>query len=112
MDKLEYLEINHDNEYDKAIVFIHGWKGSKDSFKALSSILKIKNTKWFFPQAPYKLDDEKESYSWAFQNTDGTYETKDTTKLLKIFLKENILSTINSKNVFFYWIFSRSNSML
>ena len=101
MDKLEYLEVNHSNEYDKVIVFIHGWKGNKDSFTSLSSMLKIKNTKWFFPQAPYKLNEKKEAYSWAFQNSDGTYETTQTVKLLNKFLEENILNTINSKNVFF-----------
>ena len=31
MDELEYLEENHSDKYDKAIVFIHGWKGNKDS---------------------------------------------------------------------------------
>ena len=41
MDELEYLEANHSDEYDKAIVFIHGWKGNKDSFTSLSSILNI-----------------------------------------------------------------------
>jgi len=101
MDKLEYLEVNHSNEYDKVIVFIHGWKGNKDSFMALSSILKIQKTKWFFPQAPYKLNEKKEAYSWAFQNSDGTYETSQTVKLLNNFLAENILNTVNSENVFF-----------
>ena len=101
MDELEYLEDNYNEDYHKAIVFIHGWKGNKDSFTTLSSILKIKNTKWFFPQAPYKLNDEKETYSWAFQNSDGTYEIKQTVELFNKFLKENILNTINSKNVFF-----------
>ena len=101
MKKLEYLEINHSIEYNKAIVFIHGWKGNKDSFASLSSILKIKNTKWFFPQAPYKLNDGVENYSWAFQNTDGTYETHQTVQLLDKFLREKILSTVNSENVFF-----------
>ena len=36
MDKLEYLEINHSGEYNKAIVFIHGWKGTKSSFKKIA----------------------------------------------------------------------------
>ena len=88
MDKLEYLEINHDDKYDKAIVSIHGWKGNKDSFKSLASIIKVKNTKWFFPQAPYKLNDGEETYSWAFQNSDGAYEIKETVKLFNKFLKE------------------------
>ena len=101
MNNLEYLEINHDNEYNKAIVFIHGWKGNKESFKSLSSIIKIKKTKWFFPQAPYKTNEGENTYSWSFQNTDGTYEVKQTVELLNRFLKKNVLSIIDSKNVFF-----------
>ena len=66
MDELEYLEANCSNPYHKAVVFIHGWKGNKDSFISLSSILKIKNTKWFFPQAPYKIGGSE--YSWSFQH--------------------------------------------
>ena len=49
MDELEYLEENRSDEYDKAIVFIHGWKGNKDSFASLSSILKTEP-----PPAPKK----------------------------------------------------------
>ena len=62
MDKLEYLEMNDYADYNKAIVFIHGWKGNKESFKSLSSIIKIKNTKWFFPQAPYKLNESAQYF--------------------------------------------------
>ena len=101
MDSLEYLEINQNNEYDKAIVFIHGWKGSKDSFRALSSILKINNAKWFFPQAPYKIKKKKKSYSWSYQNSDGTYEVAQTIKLLNKFLEEKILNIFKSKKIFF-----------
>ena len=101
MHELEYLEVSHDNKYDKAIVFIHGWKGNKNSFKSLASIINIKNTKWFFPQAPYKTNEGIDAYSWSFQNTDGTYEVKNTVELLNRFLKENVLNAIDSKNVFF-----------
>ena len=40
MDELEYLEENRSDEYDKAIVFIHGWKGNKDSFTSYLQFLK------------------------------------------------------------------------
>ena len=101
MDELKYLEVNNSPESNKVIVFIHGWQGNKNSFRALSSIIKLKNTRWVFPQAPYKTEEGVETYSWAFQNLDGTYETKQTTELLNKFLKQNILNTISSKNVFF-----------
>ena len=37
---LEFLELGS-NTCEKVVVFIHGWKGNKDSFKGLSSILKV-----------------------------------------------------------------------
>ncbi len=101
MDKLKYLDINNTPESDKVIVFIHGWQGNKNSFRSLSSIIKLKNTRWVFPQAPYRTNQGVETYSWAFQNLDGTYEIKQTVELFKIFLKEHILNATSSKNVFF-----------
>ena len=101
MAKLEFLENGDLENFNKVIIFIHGWKGSKDSFQSLSSIIKIQNAKWVFPQAPYKLKGLDESYSWSYENSDGTYQIKQTVDLLDNFLDEHILSNIDSKNVFF-----------
>ena len=101
MEKLDFLENGVLENFDKVIVFIHGWKGNKNSFQSLSSIIKIQNAKWVFPQAPYKLNDLEESYSWSYDNNDGTYQIDQTVELLNNFLDENVLNTINSRNVFF-----------
>ena len=101
MGDLEFLEINNGDKCDKIIVFIHGWRGNKESFRSISSLVKIKNTKWLFPQAPYELDKEDDRYSWAFKNKDGSFETKQTVDLLNQFLKEHVLSVVDSRKVFF-----------
>ena len=101
MAKLEFLENGDLENFNKVIIFIHGWKGNKDSFQSLSSIIKMKNTKWVFPQAPYKLKGLDESYSWSYENSDGTYQIKQTVELLDNFLDEHVLCSIDSKNVFF-----------
>ena len=97
---LDFLEFS-DTDYDKVVVFIHGWKGNKDSFKAISSIMKIPKVKWLFPQAPYKISKENEEYSWAFENSDGTFEVKKTVDLFGKFLEKYILPLVDSKKVFF-----------
>ena len=97
---LEFLELGSDR-CEKVVVFIHGWKGNKDSFKTLSSIIKVPNVKWFFPQAPYKMSKSKEEYSWSFQKPDGTYDVKKTIDSFKLFLTQKILSLVDSKKVFF-----------
>jgi len=101
MDSLEYLEISNGKSFDKAIVFIHGWKGNKNSFESLSSILSIDNANWFFPQGPYKLDSKGKKYSWSYQHDNGSWEYKEPIFLLKNFLNDNILSKVDSKSVFF-----------
>ena len=53
------------------------------------SKIKIKNTKWFFPQAPYKISDTE--YSWSFQHSDQSWEYKEPIYLLK-FLSNNFIS--------------------
>lgn len=97
---LDFLEFS-DIDYDKIVVFIHGWKGNKDSFKAISSIMKIPKVKWLFPQAPYKISKENEEYSWAFENSSGIFEVKKTVNLFGKFLEKNILSLVDSRKVFF-----------
>ena len=47
-EKLDFLENGVLENFDKVIVFIHGWKGNKDSFTSLSSILKIKSPLFCF----------------------------------------------------------------
>ena len=97
---LDFIEFS-DRDYDKIVVFIHGWRGNKTSFKSIASIMKIKKVKWLFPQAPYKMSNKNEEYSWAFENADGTFEVKKTVDLLSVFLKENVLSLVDSTKVFF-----------
>ena len=97
---LDFIEFS-DTDYDKIVVFIHGWRGNKASFKSISSIMKIEKVKWLFPQAPYKMSNKNEEYSWAFENTDGTFEVKKTIDLFSGFLKENVLSLVDSTKVFF-----------
>ena len=97
---LDFIEFS-DEGYDKIVVFIHGWRGNKASFKSISSIMKIERVKWLFPQAPYKMSNKNEEYSWAFENADGTFEVKKTVDLFTAFLKENVLSLVDSTKVFF-----------
>ena len=73
MTKLDFIESGNLNDFNKIIIFIHGWKGNKKSFKSLPSIIKVPNAKWVFPQAPYKMNNSSNDYSWSFQNSDGSY---------------------------------------
>ena len=101
MQALDYLKIDNNGPSKKSIVFIHGWKGNKNSFKTLPSILKINNASWFFPQAPYKVNGGKDAYTWAYQKQKGDWEQKESKILLKEFIEKIVLSKFDSKQVFF-----------
>ena len=39
--KLIYDIVETEGKQNKAVVVIHGWKGNKDSFKSIASLLKL-----------------------------------------------------------------------
>ena len=98
--KKRKINNNPDSSNKKVIVFIHGWRGNKDSFKSLPSMLKINNVEWFFPEAPYLIDDNVNIRSWSKQNQDGTYDVAKSKLYLDKFL-HNILKSYKSENIFF-----------
>ena len=93
--KLAYI----DEGKGDAIVFIHGWRGNKDSFKSLPSMLKINNVEWFFPEAPYLIDDNVNIRSWSKQNQDGTHDVSKSKLYLDKFLHD-ILKSYKPENIF------------
>ena len=47
-DNLIYDTVKSSKNDKKAFVVIHGWKGNKNSFKTIASLLKFENVTWFF----------------------------------------------------------------
>jgi len=84
----------------KAIIAIHGWQGNKTSFNFLSDIMKINNVEWFFPEAPYILNNNNDTRSWSFETSPGVYDVQKTKDQLPVFFNEHIFSKYSSDNVF------------
>ena len=106
MKKIEFLEKGSLDNFDKIIIFIHGWKGNKNSLESLSSILKIPNAKWIFLQAPYKIENTTSEYSWSYQHSDGSYEIDDCELSLDFFRALKILFNdlpLFLKNYFYHF---------
>ena len=91
MEHLDYLKIDNVDSPDKAIVFIHGWKGNKDSFKSIVPLFKMPECAWYFPEGPYVVEENKDKRSWACRNKDGGWDVELTSMLLKNFLDDIIL---------------------
>ena len=58
---------------DKAIIAIHGWKGDEYVFEQVAKLIKVENSEWFFPRAPYKAD-SGEGNSWFGGNDETGWE--------------------------------------
>ena len=100
MKSIIYDHINVGEKQDKAIVMIHGWQGNKDSFKSIASLLKINNSAWFFPEAPYSINDNKRTNTWALEVSPGVFEIKKTKELLADFFEDIIFKSFRSEDVY------------
>ena len=58
---------------DKAIIALHGWKGDEYVFEQVAKLIKLENSEWFFPRAPYKAY-PGEGNSWFGGNDETGWE--------------------------------------
>ncbi|MBT6870455.1 MAG: hypothetical protein HOA66_03255 [Candidatus Marinimicrobia bacterium] len=101
MKKIEFETYDSGNSPKRAIVGIHGWKGNRFSFKQIAISLRIPDTEWFFPEAPYDVDNDDSKKSWSYEIEPGIWERTEPKILLDDFLSSHVLSKYDSKNVFF-----------
>ena len=59
----------------KVVIAIHGWTGDVSSMEPVARSLRLPDTKWLFPQAPYKSD--KSGYTWFDGNDETGWKYKD-----------------------------------
>ena len=100
MKSIKFDRTNTGDYQTKAMVMVHGWKGNKDSFKSIPNLLKLDNTAWFFPEAPYRFNGDSNKKTWAYEKSPGVWEIDEPREMFKLFLLENVLSEFDSKNVF------------
>ena len=74
--KLDFSIESKGSTQDKAFIMIHGWKGNKDSFKTIASLLKLESITWFFPEAPFLVEGDENKKTWSYQREDGSWEVK------------------------------------
>jgi len=97
---IKYDKIVSEGEQLRAVVMIHGWQGNKDSFKSIPKLLKLENTTWFFPEAPYSYNGDESKRTWTYEKYPGIWETDEPKKKLKSFFKENIFDKFSSEDVY------------
>ena len=101
MKKIEFETYVIGESPKRAIVSIHGWKGNRFTFKQVAISLHIPDTEWFFPEAPYLVDGNKNERSWSYEIEPGIWERTEPKILLDHFLSVHVLPKYDSKNIFF-----------
>ena len=98
--KLIYDVLKTESIQDKAVVMIHGWKGNKNSFKSIASLLKLDNTTWFFPEAPFEFEGDNTKKTWTYQKNSGEWEVEEPKALLNDFFKSVVFKKFNPHQVY------------
>ena len=101
MKKIEFETYVDGKSPKRAIVGIHGWKGNRFSFKQIAISMRIPNVEWFFPEAPYPVEGNRNELSWSYEIEPGIWERTEPKILLDNFLSSHVLSKYDSKNTFF-----------
>ena len=111
--KLDFITQKNSSIADKAVVFIHGWGGNKNSFIPFIKNVKISNVEWFLPEAPYLVkdapplsdedmfDNDEDKKSWTYKKEDGQWEISEPVKMFEDFLDKEVFKKYNSRDVYF-----------
>ena len=101
-ENLDFSVLGDANSSKRCLIFIHGWKGNKSSFKKMAEYFNIKDSVWYLPQAPYLIENEEDNYSWTYEISPGKFERKEPLKLLMKFFSQQILSRFDSRDVYVF----------
>ena len=70
----------------KVVIAIHGWTGDVSSMEPVARSLRLPDTKWVFPQAPYKSD--KGGYTWFDGNDETGWKYIDSFKIINSLIQD------------------------
>ncbi len=70
-----------DKNPTKAVIGLHGWTGDEHSLRPVAIGVNLRNAKWYFPRAPYPVD-QGTGYSWFRGSDEEGWEYKATFDLL------------------------------
>tara|TARA_Y100000588_G_scaffold378077_1_gene458025 strand:- start:105 stop:740 length:636 start_codon:yes stop_codon:yes gene_type:complete len=99
---LDFKILGNINDAKLCLIFIHGWKGNKNSFERVAKSFDVKSSVWVLPQAPYLLNGEKDGYSWTYEISPGKYQRDEPVQMLLDFFETKIFSKFNSKDVYLF----------
>ena len=96
--ELQYDFHKTGNALDKAIVFIHGWQGNRNSMRPLITSMNIQNAGWYLLEAPYPVK-EGSGWSWSYEISEGKWEVDEPSRLLNNFFTQ-LFKKYQSKKIY------------
>ena len=100
MKRLKFETYNKYPNVEKVVIGMHGWNGNRHSLIQLAISLNIKNSKWYFPEAPYKVDNHNDKKSWSYKKSNGSWERDEPKEMLNNFYMNEIFNKYESKNIY------------
>lgn len=109
--QLDYNTYKNSAYPSKAIIFIHGWGGNKDSFLPFAKKLKFNSKiQWFLPQAPYELDNGRVNKfkndalrkSWTYKKSNNQWEIKEPINMLNDFFLNVVFKDFKPIDVYVF----------
>jgi phospholipase/carboxylesterase len=82
----------------RTVIALHGWTGDINSMLPVAKMLKLKNTKWIIPEAPYKS--EKKGYSWYYQDRKKSWRFKKSLNIVSKIIQQTLSEGFLKKNIF------------
>ena len=74
------------NSPNKAVIAIHGWTGDVTSMDPVTKSLKLPDTLWIIPQAPFKS--EKKGFTWFQGNDKIAWEVEKSLVLIQSIIQD------------------------
>tara|TARA_B100000029_G_scaffold92901_1_gene82830 strand:+ start:3952 stop:4569 length:618 start_codon:yes stop_codon:yes gene_type:complete len=99
IEKLNYRLVDTGENPKKVIVALHGYQGTAKSMQLLIKLMDINEVTWFFPEAPYKVNEHNTGFSWSYQDKNGIWKTNEVKRLLLSFF-DNLFLKYKSKNIY------------
>ena len=97
--KLDFIFLKSEKS-KKIIIGLHGWQGNKESFLPMAHNKHFQRFNWYLPEAPYLVNNNPQTKSWAYEKDTNVWEVEETILLLNQFFESEIFNNYDSKNVY------------
>ena len=82
----------------RSIITVHGWMGDVESMEPITKAIRIPNTRWILPQAPYPL--EQKGFSWFSGSEKSGWKFQKSFNMLDKIIEREQEKGISAESIF------------